>query len=69
MPCALSQSAFPADLSHMNENNTQAVTNNQVRERAQRLYTIGEWNLAVQLLLELAEGGHPAKAEGTASQG
>jgi hypothetical protein len=53
----------------MNENNTQAVTNNQVRERAQRLYTIGEWNLAVQLLLELAEGGHPAKAEGTASQG
>ncbi len=35
----------------------------QLWERAQRLYAIGELNLAAELLSELAAGRHPRQAE------
>jgi hypothetical protein len=35
----------------------------QLRERAQRLYMMGELNLAAQLLLELAADSHPEQGE------
>jgi hypothetical protein len=43
----------------------------QLWERAQRLYAIGELNLAAQLLSELASGRRPrqAEAEGEAVNG
>jgi hypothetical protein len=40
------------------------MDNTPTRERAQRLYMMGELNLAAQLLLELAAGTHPEQAEG-----
>jgi hypothetical protein len=43
----------------------------QLRERAQRLYMIGELNMAAQLFLELATGGYPEqpKSAGEACNG
>jgi hypothetical protein len=41
-----------ADLSHMDKEIV--VLRQQLRERAQRLYAIGEWHMAARILLELA---------------
>ena len=35
----------------------------QLRERARRLYMMGELNLAAQVLMELAAGSHPEQGE------
>jgi len=40
-----------------------AMMRQKVWERAQRLYAIGELNLAARLLSELAAGGQPNRAE------
>ena len=40
-----------------------AAIRQRVWERAQRLYAIGELNLAAQLLSELAANGQPQRAE------
>ena len=42
-----------------------AILGQQLRERARRLYLMGEWNLAAQLLLELSTRGRPERPEGT----